>query len=89
MTKKNAPDYGRAHRDRRARWARRIAAGGVNCARCGESIEPNESWDLGHDDSDPERRRYSGPEHSRCNRATRAHLPSRKREPEAHPGLLA
>jgi hypothetical protein len=41
----------------------------VDCARCGERIEPGEPWDLGHDDVD--RSRYTGPEHRRCNRSTR------------------
>jgi hypothetical protein len=33
---------------------------------------PGEFWDLGHDDSDPNGRRYAGPEHARCNRAAGA-----------------
>jgi hypothetical protein len=45
-----------------------VDAGLVDCARCGERIEPGQPWDLGHHDSD--RMRYSGPEHAACNRAT-------------------
>ena len=35
---------------------------------CGRLIMPGEAWDLGHNDLD--RSRYSGPEHSKCNRGT-------------------
>jgi hypothetical protein len=67
--------YGTAHQRLRRLWRRRVQAGVVSCARCGELIEPNEPWDLGHDDLD--RSRYSGPEHRRCNRG-------RKPEPVRH-----
>jgi hypothetical protein len=60
--------YGKRHKALRAAWAPQVAAGGVSCARCGEPIVPAAPWDLGHDDHD--RRRYSGPEHRACNRAT-------------------
>lgn len=63
--------YGAEHQRRRARWAPKVAAGGVVCWRCGDLIVPGEPWDLGHDDGD--RRRYRGPEHSnRCNRSAGA-----------------
>lgn len=63
--------YGRAHQRARARLAPLVATGTVVCARCGELIGAGEDWDLGHDDND--RLRYSGPEHARCNRATKTH----------------
>jgi hypothetical protein len=47
-------------------FAPMVAAGVVNCARCGEPIEPGTLWDLGHDDHDP--RVHTGPEHASCNR---------------------
>ena len=58
---------GVGHRQRRRVLAPIVAKGLVDCARCGEPIEPGEPWDLGHDDFD--RSRYLGPEHRRCNRA--------------------
>jgi hypothetical protein len=62
--------YGGAHQELRRRWAAAVAAGIVDCARCGEKIFPGAKWDLGHVDGD--RSRYSGPEHARCNRASAA-----------------
>ena len=59
-------DYGDSHRKRRRAAEPYVGTGLVNCARCGEPIEPGEAWDLGHSDRD--RRYYSGPEHQRCNR---------------------
>ena len=44
-----------------------VAAERVNCARCGEIIEPGTPWDLGHSDDGLD---YNCPEHARCNRAT-------------------
>lgn len=49
-------------------------------------IAPGSDWDLGHDDR--ERDVYRGAEHQRCNRATMAHRPPRKRPAEQHPGLI-
>jgi hypothetical protein len=65
------PTYGRDHRRRRAAWASKVAAGGVDCARCGLPIEPGSPWDLGHVDGSPHK--YSGPEHVACSRATLTH----------------
>ena len=61
--------YGRRHKALRKRWEPKVAAGVVNCARCGKPIAPGSLWDLGHDDYD--RTRYNGPEHRRCNRAAK------------------
>jgi hypothetical protein len=47
-----------------------VEAGMVRCARCGEVIERGAPWDLGHVDA-TQGTVYSGPEHRRCNRATR------------------
>jgi hypothetical protein len=66
--------YGEAHRKVRRRWAPKVRAGKVICARCGELILPGEKWDLDHDDDDPLQRRYLGPSHRRCNRAVVTHL---------------
>jgi len=64
----SARGYGRRHQLLRARWAPIVATGTVDCARCHQRIPPGAPWDLGHDDTD--RRRYTGPEHPACNRAT-------------------
>lgn len=67
--------YGRTHQQARASLAPSVATGTVACARCGELIDAGELWDLGHDDND--RSRYTGPEHARCNRATKTHAAQR------------
>ena len=59
-------EYGHAHRKLRQRWARLVADGEVNCARCRPPIHPGQPWDLGHRDADSGE--YQGPEHRRCNR---------------------
>lgn len=64
-----ARGYGARHVSLRKRWAKRVNAGGVQCARCGLLIVPGSEWDLGHDDHD--RSRYVGPEHAACNRGAR------------------
>lgn len=60
--------YDSEHRRIRRQWAPKVAAGQVNCWRCGQPIIPGEPWDLGHTDFD--RSVYRGPEHRRGNRAT-------------------
>ena len=57
--------YDAAHVRLRASWARKVASGRVNCARCGERISPLEPWDLDHTD---DRAGYLGPSHRACNR---------------------
>jgi hypothetical protein len=52
----------------RERLAPQVAAGYVDCARCGDPIEPGEPWDLDHVDGQPDA--YLGPSHASCNRAT-------------------
>ena len=72
-----ARGYTGLHRRLRDRWAKIVEAGGVNCARCGEPIEPGSKWDLDHTD---DRTGYIGVSHSRCNRATnKAPEPARER----------
>jgi len=57
--------YGTKHQRIRASWSPKVAAGLVNCARCGQPIEPGRPWDLGHTD---DRAGWTGPEHRVCNR---------------------
>lgn len=57
--------YTAAHDRERARWAPKVDAGLVDCARCAQLIEPGRPWDLGHTD---DRTGWSGPEHAACNR---------------------
>jgi hypothetical protein len=63
--------YGADHRRLRRQIDATVKKGFARCARCGELIDPNEPWDLGHNDNDPTS--YNGPEHRRCNRQTSTH----------------
>ena len=70
--KRGAPEtrgYDAQHRATRRAWQARLDAGErVTCWRCGEVIERDDEWDLGHDDHD--RTVTRGPEHARrCNRS--------------------
>ena len=63
-----ARGYGHAHQQERQRWAPKVDAGLVDCARpeCRKPILPGQAWQLGHTD---DRTAWSGPEHSYCNLA--------------------
>lgn len=78
----SARGYGADHRAARRAWAAVVATGTVECWRCGERIPADAPWDLGHDDLD--RTITRGPEHQRCNRATRGRGPN---EPASIPYL--
>ena len=69
LAKTKARGYGAEHKRLRKRWQLEVDAGLVACARCGRWIAPGSLWDLGHVDGS--RTEYAGPEHRRCNRATR------------------
>jgi hypothetical protein len=63
--------YGNPHQVERARWEPKVRAGLVDChaVRCLEparAIASDADWDLGHT---PDRTRWTGPEHRRCNRS--------------------
>lgn len=60
--------YDHKHKKLRKQVEPTVLAGKAICWRCSEKIQPNEPWDLGHDDDD--RTKYRGPEHVGCNRAT-------------------
>jgi hypothetical protein len=65
---RQARGYGIEHERLRTSWLRRVAAGLIDCARCGLRISPLEAWDLDHTD---DRQAYLGPSHRACNRAAR------------------
>ena len=60
----DARRYWNSHRRERSAWPGRVAYGATPCARCGETIEPGDPWDLDHL-ADGSRR----PSHASCNRA--------------------
>ena len=77
--------YGIVHKKERARWVRRVRAGGISCWRCGKPIGATERWDLGHVDEDGLARGLPTrhPEHRSCNRATVTHLKQKLAELES------
>jgi hypothetical protein len=60
--------YCRHHQRLRATWLPVIARGDGRCWRCSQPIAPDQPWDLGHADDDPNV--YRGPECTDCNRST-------------------
>ena len=56
--------YGVVHKTMRKRVALVVRTGKVECARCGELIDPSERWELDHRDDG---RGYLGASHQRCN----------------------
>jgi hypothetical protein len=69
--KTTARGYGAKHQQLRDEWTPKVDAGLVDCHAdtCIEParhIAPGTEWDLGHT---PDRTRWTGPEHRRCNRA--------------------
>lgn len=66
-----ARGYGWQHQQARAAWTPRVATGTIPCSRCQNPIQPGQAWDLDHT---PDRTRYLGPAHARCNRAAK-HTP--------------
>lgn len=73
-----ARGYGADHQRERAKWKPRVQRGDVDCARCGEPIEPDDHWDLGHTD---DRTGWTGPEHASCNRRDGANKTNGTHEP--------
>ena len=71
----SALGYGRPHKRLRRQLAPLVAQGGYVCTRyghpqfpqCPGEILPGDEWELGHDDRDPTKTQYTGPEHARCN----------------------
>ena len=61
---REARGYGYEHRFHRKQYLSFIEAGQVNCARCGELIQPGSAWALDHNE---DRSGYLGPSHKFCN----------------------
>ena len=59
-----ARGYGTGHRQLRAKLAPKVAAGLIDCWRCGKNLRGHQ-WHLGHDDND--RTIYRGAECAACN----------------------
>jgi len=61
--------YGTQHQQLRATWEPTVKAGNAVCPKCHQPIKPTDTWDMGHN---ADRTGYIGPEHAKCNRATRS-----------------
>lgn len=59
--------YGAEYQRLRNKWAKRVAAGVVNCKRCRTWINPAEAWHLDHDDTDRNSLSLAAPSHALCN----------------------
>lgn len=62
--RRQARGYGADHDQLRKQWAPVVAAGLVDCSRCGKRILPGQAWHLDHTD---DRQGYRGPSHADCN----------------------
>lgn len=76
-----ARGYGAEHQRVRAQWAKAVAAGTAECharicLHATRAIDPDEAWDLGHNES---RTTWTGPEHVKCNRTEGARHRDRDR----------
>lgn len=60
----DARGYGGGHRRTCDYWRPFVRAGLVTCPVCGELIDKDEPWHLGHSD---DRQTYIGPTHVLCN----------------------
>lgn len=86
--------YGAEHQAERERWRPTVEAGQATChaTRCLErtrAIAPDAEWHLGHN---PERTRWTGPEHARCNTSEggrRRGQPRRPARPAPIPAIEA
>jgi hypothetical protein len=58
--------YDAEHERARASLARFVTTGTVPCVRCRDLIQPDQPWDLDHNDT---RTGYLGPAHATCNRS--------------------
>lgn len=65
----HARGYGKDHEAQRKAWAPKVARGearchAITCLEPTRAITPGSEWHMGHT---PDRTRWTGPEHARCN----------------------